>query len=49
MDSGNAQHTTMSIKHMLYCRFLKCVLLNFVSNVRGQDTQIIGGQSIADF
>jgi hypothetical protein len=25
--------TTKAIKHMLYCRFLKCVLLNFVSNV----------------
>jgi hypothetical protein len=24
---------TKAIKHMLYCRFLKCVLLNFVSNV----------------
>ena len=27
------QHLTKAIKHMLYCRFLKCVLLNFVSNV----------------
>ena len=31
-DSRNAQLPTMYIKHMLYCRFLKCVLLNFVSN-----------------
>src|SRR6187402_3102029 len=23
---------TMAIKHMLYCRFLKCVLVNFGSN-----------------
>jgi len=28
-----AQCITMSIKHMLYCRFLKYVLLNFVCNV----------------
>ena len=27
------QPPTQAIKHMLYCRFLKCVLLNLVSNV----------------
>lgn len=28
-----SQPLTNAIKHMLYCRFLKCVLVNFVCNV----------------
>ena len=30
--TGNKTLHNNSIKHMLYCRFLKRVLLNFVSN-----------------
>jgi hypothetical protein len=38
--------TTQAIKHMLYCRLLKCVLLNFASNV-GQRCRYLNEYVIA--